>query len=236
MGGLAAFVTFREKLRPVEKAAWIVLITLLIVAEIRNIYVSDAEQIERFGKISDSLTETKRGLDTTAIGITATAKTLDKVMEKSSRIFGGVKENLRAVTGEGTFVEFGVVPNMGSGNPPEYPVIVWVWGKYPVRSLTAVIQLTSEKRDPDSLKKEWESRHAFSLGDGTLLPGPHILSERLTLGTYGIAIASMDGISNESLELKLNGKGELAESHEVWKNGTIVVKVKDGKLMARQRP
>ena len=69
MGGLAAFVTFRESMKRAEKAGWIVLITLFIVAEIRSLYISDAEQIAKFSKISDALDATKRGLDTTARGI-----------------------------------------------------------------------------------------------------------------------------------------------------------------------
>ena len=44
-------------------------------------------------------------------------------MERSNKIFAGVKDNLNAVTGGKSFVEFEAVPNMGSGNPPTYEAI-----------------------------------------------------------------------------------------------------------------
>jgi hypothetical protein len=74
LGLVAATVTFRKDPRPREKAGWILLMTLIMVAEIRNLYVADADQLRKFGKISGSLDATKRGLDATANGINETAK------------------------------------------------------------------------------------------------------------------------------------------------------------------
>lgn len=51
LGGLAAAVTFRKEPSVGEKAAWIVLISLLAVAEIRNLYVVDKEQTATFSTI-----------------------------------------------------------------------------------------------------------------------------------------------------------------------------------------
>lgn len=78
--------------------------------------------------------------------------------------------------------------------------------------------------------------HTLPLGDGTILPGPHPLNERLSLGKYVIVIWSISGLSNEALELRLNERGELMESYDVWKDGKVKVKVQDGKLIFRQKP
>ena len=77
MGLAAAVVTFREKIRPSEKAAWIVLVTLLVFAEITNLYVADADQLAKFTKVSDALDATKKGLNATVAGIDVTVSKLD---------------------------------------------------------------------------------------------------------------------------------------------------------------
>lgn len=116
MGGAAAYVTFRENLRPTEKAAWIFLITLLIVAEIRNLYVADAEQVSKFAKISEALDETSRGLDATAKGIEGTAKALDKSITDSEQRFSATMERtdavLTSITGGKSYGA--VVPMLGN--------------------------------------------------------------------------------------------------------------------------
>lgn len=79
MGILAAAVTLRKDPPVKEKAAWILLMALVMVAEIRNLYVADAEQAEKFDVISNSLKATKTGLDNTVEGLTATANRLDGI-------------------------------------------------------------------------------------------------------------------------------------------------------------
>lgn len=240
MGAAAAYVTFRENLRPVEKSAWIVLITLCVFAEIRNLYVADAEQVAKFGKISDALDATKKRLSETASGINATATKLDKSIAKSQEQFevtiGGVKENLSTATGGNSFAEFFASPNMGYGNPPTYPLFVSVYGKHPMRNVAAEIQTVSYSGDPEGVQKQIQSIHSIPLGSETILPGPRPLSERISPGEYLIRIVSANGWSNEQLSLKLNGRGELIQSYEVWKDGKVMVQVKDGKLITRRLP
>jgi len=116
MGGAAAYVTFRENLRPTEKAAWIFLITLLIVAEIRNLYVADAEQVGQFTKISEALDATSRGLNATAKGIDVTAKALDKSIKASDQRFSATMRRtdavLTSITGGDSYGA--VVPMLGN--------------------------------------------------------------------------------------------------------------------------
>jgi hypothetical protein len=59
-----------------------------MIAEIRNLYVADAEQVEKFGKVSDALDATKKGLEATApSGIDATARALKENMANSQSQF-----------------------------------------------------------------------------------------------------------------------------------------------------
>jgi hypothetical protein len=79
MGGLAAAVTFRKDPSLPEKAAWILLITIVMVAEIQNLYVADAEQAGKFEAIGKELDATRKGLDNTVIRLDATATSLQDI-------------------------------------------------------------------------------------------------------------------------------------------------------------
>ena len=48
MGVVIALMTFRYKPPAWEKFLWVVLITVLMVVEVRNIYITDAEQTRMF--------------------------------------------------------------------------------------------------------------------------------------------------------------------------------------------
>jgi hypothetical protein len=150
-----------------------------------------------------------------------------------NEIADGIKDNLSAVTGNGSFLEIGPVPNMGAGNPPTYPLVVEVVGKYPMRSVVAQIQKVELKRDPESIKKQFLSMHNLPTGD-TILPGAHLIDERIGLGKYAIGIWSVSGLLNEELDLKLGDQRELLASYQVMGNGKILVKVTNGKLILRR--
>ena len=228
-------MTVLGEMKGKEKLAWILILFGLLGIELTSISVertvheqeqqeARAEQLKHFDDISGGI---HKSIDSSNRQFVAT-------MDKSNRIIGGVKDNLNAVTGGSSFAEFGVAPNMGFGNPPTFPLFVDVYGKYPMRSVAAQIQRIEEGRDPENIKRQIQSMHAIPLGDGTILPGPHPIDERLSPGKYGIGIWSVSGISNETLDLWLNSKGELMQSYEVSKDGKIMVRVKDGKLMFRR--
>jgi uncharacterized membrane protein len=44
MGAVAAVMVFHEKPNKSEKVSWLILLTVLVVTEIRNVYVTDREQ------------------------------------------------------------------------------------------------------------------------------------------------------------------------------------------------
>ncbi len=92
MGGLAAAVALRKDPSLWEKSAWIVLITFVMVAEIRNLYIADAEQQGIFGGIQSGLNETKSGLDSTVNGLSNAANALGTI---SGDIHKASEENQR---------------------------------------------------------------------------------------------------------------------------------------------
>jgi hypothetical protein len=67
MGLVAACVTFRKEPSRVEKSLWIIVMTFLMVAEIRNLYSADADQVAKFEKTSGALEATKEGLEATKL-------------------------------------------------------------------------------------------------------------------------------------------------------------------------
>lgn len=66
MGVVVAATTFINEPSALEKVAWIALITLLMYAEIRNLYVADAEQAKTFTTITSGLQETSTQLESTS--------------------------------------------------------------------------------------------------------------------------------------------------------------------------
>jgi hypothetical protein len=85
MGLVTAAMAFHEGPTQAEKAGWMLFITALMVAEIRNLYVADLEQSQIFGDISKNFKATQKGLDATADKIQAVNQqqhdTLDEVKQ-----------------------------------------------------------------------------------------------------------------------------------------------------------
>ncbi|HTB95477.1 MAG TPA: hypothetical protein VK716_00595 [Terracidiphilus sp.] len=78
-GLLVACVTLRKDPPVLEKACWIILFTMVTVAEIKNLYVADREQSSAFQSIRSGLGETKSGLDGTIRGLGAATSDLGKI-------------------------------------------------------------------------------------------------------------------------------------------------------------
>jgi len=97
MGLAAAIVSLRKEPGPVEKALWITLITILMIAEVRNLYVEDAAQLTKFDKISSALDATKRGLEATAIGINTTAVAMKSLFDTTQQTENNTEAKARVV-------------------------------------------------------------------------------------------------------------------------------------------
>jgi hypothetical protein len=69
LGAMAAGVTLRKDPSPREKAVWIVLITVLMVAEIHTLVVDEKEHTAATKSISDALATTNSGLKETLSGL-----------------------------------------------------------------------------------------------------------------------------------------------------------------------
>jgi hypothetical protein len=77
MGLVIAIMAIHTEPGKIEKFLWIIFATMLMVAEIQNLYKASDEQNKTFSKINGSLDKTEQGLDKTAGGISATAGELN---------------------------------------------------------------------------------------------------------------------------------------------------------------
>jgi hypothetical protein len=118
-------------------------------------------------------------------------------------------------TGGNTYAYFMAVPNMREGDPPTYPLTLWVKGKHPMRNVVAQIQTVYD--DPT---KQFQSMRNIPLGDGTLLPGLHSIhnSFRVPIGKHIITIWSRRGLLNQSLVLSMSN-GDLQQIGDVFGDG-----------------
>jgi hypothetical protein len=69
MGLVAACVSLRKEPSRIEKFLWIIVMTVLMVAEIRNLYIADADQVAKFTQISYALDATKNGLGAISVSL-----------------------------------------------------------------------------------------------------------------------------------------------------------------------
>ena len=101
LGGLAAAVTLRKEPSVGEKALWIVAITILMFAEIHNLYVEAERQNGEAKKVSDALDKTNQGLSKTLTG-------LDGIVNKLQGISTGINEAINNETGGDSYVMFAI--------------------------------------------------------------------------------------------------------------------------------
>jgi hypothetical protein len=148
MGGVAAAVTFRKEPSVPEKAVWIVLLTLLIVAEIRNLYVADAHQASIFGNI-------QHGLEVTASGLDATTRRVEESAQKEREQFEvtrlGIEKSIDTVTGGSTF-------SIVTASPIENEFVLFVTAK----GNSPLHEVTTDMVDVDAMKAVTAGKHEIT--------------------------------------------------------------------------
>jgi len=80
LGLVAVVVTLYVVKSKWEKAAWIVLATVLMVAEVRNLYEADKQRLNQIASITDGLTTVNKGLTKTNEGLEETVRELDTLL------------------------------------------------------------------------------------------------------------------------------------------------------------
>ncbi len=155
MGLLAAAVTLRDKQSVYEKAVWILVLTCLMGAEIRNLYTADKEQAATFGSISDSLKATKVGLEAAANRLNGISGDINdaagesknqfsETMSKVGRLTSLTSQNLEQLTGGDEYAYVIVGPPMTG----EWPLLAVNSGKIPLRSVQILIEQIFSTADP----------------------------------------------------------------------------------------
>jgi len=77
-----------------------------------------------------------------------------QLLASSAQLLTGSRQTLSLatdlsgeVTGKNTFCYFTIISNWGRGNPPTWPVNVWVKGKYPMRNVVATIYKIGDSQE-----------------------------------------------------------------------------------------
>lgn len=195
-GLLAAIVTLRKEPPLTEKACWVILFTLITVAEIKNLYVAEKEQAQTFSTIQGGLQSTKNGLDHTVIGLGKASNTLGtisgditkasgenqkqfdaasvrsgKILEKTGSAAEMASEAVYNMTGGDSVPEINAIKNISQGtNPPKFPLVFVVHGKYALRNVSVAYQdhdyTQSVMHQPMTLEQFKGLWHFIPLDDG----------------------------------------------------------------------
>jgi len=216
MGGLAAAVTFRKDPPVGEKAAWIALIALLIVAEIRNLYVTDQEQAMTFSSINGELKETKKGLDQTVEHLTTIQGHVDVGVVSSQRAADTATEAVRSITGGNSWGWVEVLPLHILNAEPSKPLlgITNNSDKYAMRSVHLIIVNTSLLISGGAAVQMCDVGDVPPRMKGMPLPSCTIMADPKIHNSIFITINANNGSVQESLQL------DYRLGH--WENGGTV--------------
>jgi hypothetical protein len=248
LGGLAVAVTLRKEPWLKEKAAWVGLISLLMYAEIRNLYVADREQTQTFLTIQTGLNETKTGLDASAKALSGISEGIGKASGESQKQFDMAAERSNVIldktqvaadraseavstlTGGDSVPEIMAVRNIAEGNPPRFPLMLDVYGKHALRNVAVFYQDVNHTKEafkgPVSLEQIKSMWQRIPLGDETdmVLPGARLLDTSLSPGEYVFNITTASGSFYEEMTTTL-APNSLNEIFKVSKDGRVVIQL-----------
>ena len=128
LGALAVAVTLRREPGIREKACWIIVITVLMVAEVRNLYVEADRQRTESQKVSNALDKTNTALEKTLAGLSA-------VVEQLNTITGGITDATNMETGGNSFCY--VIPAFLDDSG--FGIILDPVGNYPLYGVTMTV-------------------------------------------------------------------------------------------------
>lgn len=107
MGLLAALLALRKEPSAWEKAAWVVLITAFMVAEVQNLYRADREQTQKFSSIIGGLDTSRQKLEATKLGLDTAANRVQDAISDIRTVYA-------ETTGGDSYVYFEIVePDIG---------------------------------------------------------------------------------------------------------------------------
>lgn len=238
--GLTAAIMSLFRLNRWAKSAWIIFMTLLVVAEIKNLYVADAEQVAKFDKISKSLDQTNRGLTAAASSIDASTallkgsisdnqKEFKITLKQNSKVLGLSTRNLEQVTGGDSFAFMVPQPPLGDS----VPLAAHNNGHAILSGVDVEIMRTADfpcddkdRYYPVQTKKNIGTLPAASIRATDLLISPTLIKSchepsEPQIDIYQIEISAQNGAVVEVLQFKPSPKTRWAMRYSVYKNEFI---------------
>jgi len=112
-----------------------------------------------------------------------------RLLDQSKQIQSLATDISGEVTGKDTYCYIVISPNTGRGNPRTYDVLLFVEGKYPMRSVFATYYELVERNEQQTIQN-FLNKQRIPLAD-TLIPGVFSLTGfRLGYGKFAITIQS----------------------------------------------
>jgi hypothetical protein len=150
----------------------------------------------------------------------------------------GVGEDKEAVTGTKSWAYFVADINELNAQTNDYPIVMFVEGKYPMRGAIAEVQTIepyqgSQYSAEQELKQMLSRKRTIRITEADAVPGAHPLSEHLTIGKYAFMIFSVGGICTESLEISRNSSGQITQTYKVYNGRKLVAQFPAKKNKAR---
>lgn len=187
------------KMRPIHKFVWLLLAFVYVMVEnsamdkdrhdfAENqaiIRASEQANFERIAKQNQS-------------DFSETIDHLQSIIDSSNKISKMTRQSLDDMPGGDTYCYFTADTSRGSGNPPTYPLTIWVKAEHPMRQAGGEIQTVY-----DDLNRQLASVRKMVLPDA-LLSGVHPFDQiRVPTGRHIITVWSRRGLQTEQLELTI---------------------------------
>jgi hypothetical protein len=212
LGVVVALTRDPTKIGRREKAAWILIMTVLLLLEIKSVYQDrnehDREQADARERETKSFEAIANGISST---IQQSQQHFDATMAKSDQLTKLSQEGLANVTGGDSYAYI----EAGIGSRPPFQLIVSVRGKHAVHNLLVSIQTlpkAGEIRDNDSIMRQMNSMHSLPVGNGDFLPGVTPIGETIMPGRYGLTVVSRNQWTTEQIDIAQCSDGQWSEA------------------------
>ena len=226
MGGLAALVSLRKEPSPIEKAVWIFLIALVMIAEIRNLYISDKQQTETFATINGDLTKTGQEMDKTLQGLTVEdgklgkiSDHIDGVAKSSEEAASAAKDGVLELTGADSFMMIYPHGELLNGKPVEgkFDLLNVANGKHPVWD-GRIFMKEGSLSDPENLYRPYQEYDLKPVMPVNLAGfGRSIQPPKTGVTSYNFGVSSRRPLTEEELDVRFNAKGNRWEyKYAIW--------------------
>jgi hypothetical protein len=230
LGGLGIIVPWLrplEKMGRTEKAVWTLVMILLVLLEIRTLYLDrdehDAEQaqarceqIEHFGQIADGL---ERAIANSKQQFDVTVNKADKIFDKTQEAANLAKDGVLELTGADSYMVIYPHGELLGGMPLEgkFDLLNVAEGKHPIWD-GRICMKEGSLADPDNLYKSAQEFDLKPVVPTNLAGfGKSIQPSKTEVTSYNFGVSSRGPLTEEELDVQFDTKTNRWEYRlEIW--------------------